>query len=460
MSVKLEVLNTPIRQDSYPQLPGPKTPPLIGVGLEFKKHGVSLLSRLARTYGDFVRFPMPGIRGVLVSDPAFIKLVFLQTERLFEKGKIYDRMKPLAGDGLVTSSAQLWRQQRRLANPAFNQSALQSYLDIIHRKTDLFMQSLPKKADCIDVYQSITSLTFQIALEALFSTDTDAYKGLLMKAFADGQDYIGYLFWAALPLPLSIPTARNRKFLKARETLYNVIDEIIALRQRTGSDRDDYLARLLTARDPETKKAMAHELVRDEIATFMLAGHDTTANTLSFTLWLLAQNHAIQEQVHQEIQTCLPPGGESLEDLDKLDLTMRCLQESMRLYPTAWMVNRTCKVDLQWGDYIFKKGTTFLLPQYAVHRHPRYWERPDDFWPDHFLAEKVADRPEFAFFPFGGGTRKCIGYDLAIKEALLIVVNVIRRYQIACVPDTSFTLAPNITMAPVPGITLKLTPRP
>src|SRR5690606_31845697 len=119
----------------------PKTPPLIGVGLEFKKYGIELLSRLTRTYGDFVRFPMPGIRGVLVSDPAFIKLVFLQTERLFEKGKIYDRMKPLAGDGLVTSSAQLWRQQRRLANPAFNQSALQSYLDIIHRKTALFMQS-------------------------------------------------------------------------------------------------------------------------------------------------------------------------------------------------------------------------------------------------------------------------------------------------------------------------------
>ncbi|MFW7377526.1 MAG: cytochrome P450 [Oligoflexus sp.] len=459
MSAKIEVLTAAVPQDSYNRLPGPNTPPLIGIGFEFRKHGVALLSQLSRTYGDYVKFPMPGIRGVLVSDPAFIKLVFLQTERLFVKGKIYERMRPLIGEGLVTSSGQIWRQQRKLANPAFNQNALESYLNIIHHKTAALMEVLPRQSTSIDIYHMITELTFQIALEALFSTDVDRYREALMKAFTDSQDYIGHLFWAALPIPLAIPTPRNRKFVKAKKTLDSIIDEIISYRKDEGIDRDDYLARLLKARDHETKQSMSYELIRDEIATFMIAGHDTTANTLSFTFWLLAQNQKIQDEVFHEIKTCLPDSNESLADLDKLDLTTRCLLESMRLYPTAWMVNRTSNADIQWGQHVFKKGTTFLLPQYAVHRHPSHWEKPDDFWPDHFLPEKTATRAEFAFFPFGGGTRKCIGYELAMKEALLIIANVIRKYRVKAIANESFTLAPNITMSPTPGIKLQLEPR-
>jgi cytochrome P450 len=284
--------------------------------------------------------------------------------------------------------------------------------------------------------------------------------GLRADYFKTGQDYLGFLFWAALPLPLWFPTQRNRKFNRAKKALYQIVDTIIDDRQRKGIERDDYLGRLLRSRDEHSNEGMSRQLIRDELTTFLIASHDTTANTLAFTLYLLAQNPDAQKQVVSEIKRVQPDLRVDPKLESSLPYTRRVLLESMRLFPTAWMINRTAEGNIQWGDQTFKKGTIFFLPQYAVHRHPEYWSHPDQFHPDHFLPENVQNRPEFAFFPFGGGTRKCIGYQLAIQEALILLVDLLQHYEfdrpMTAVP---FELAANVTMSPDPGLNLYVQPR-
>lgn len=461
MKAQLEILSEELTQDSYESLPKSKSLPIVGLGLALQKQGVSLLTDLSRKHGDFVKFPMPGMRGVLVSDPEFIRLVFLQSERLFSKGTIYDRMKTFVGDGLVTSSAQLWRRQRRLANPAFNQNALASYQDIIARKAEALTNKLMAHRGHINIHKIMTDVTMDIAIEALLSSDGVRFKGELSQIFELGQDYLGYLFWAAFPPPLWIPTKRNRRFNKARNSLKAIMDSIIAERRSKGVQGDDYLGRLMKSQDQESGQGMSQQLIRDELTTFMIAGHDTTANTLAFTFYLLAKHPEYQQLIFEEISQVNPDILFDQDLEEKLPLTRRVLFESMRLYPTAWMVNRTLMQDIKWGDYTFKKGTMFFLPQYAVHRHPNYWDHPDTFYPDHFLAEKAADRPEFAFFPFGGGTRKCIGFRLAIQEAMILLVSVIRHFQFdGIAANDDLKLSPNVTMAPRDGVVVRLQHRP
>ncbi|SMF10975.1 cytochrome P450 [Pseudobacteriovorax antillogorgiicola] len=438
------------KRDSYDRLPGPIALPILGLAPQFRSYSVPYIVRLSRTYGDFVRFPMPSVRGVLVSDPNFIKMALAQTERNFYKGKLYERMKPFGGNGLVTAKGKPWRSHRKLANPAFTEKSLKTYEPLIHRATETCIGKINSHlGEEVDSTSMMMDLTFDVVAMSLFSEEIKDQGPQLAAWFREGQDYLGWAFWTPVEIPLWIPSPRNRRFNKAKEGLDTYIREMIQDR-RQGPSKDDLLQKLIDANDDDNE-GFAEAQIIDEVVTLMVAGHDTTALTLCYGLLLLANHPNVVKKLRLEIQQQCPDRPVSIQDLSNLKYLHYTLQEIMRLYPAVYMVNRTNHETVTYQNYEFKGGTTFFLSQYAVHRHPRYWKKPDSFIPERWQdPESIAPG---SYFPFGGGPRTCIGNHLASFEASLALPEIIRRFDVQD-SNKKFRFDPNATMTPTPGVKL------
>ena len=438
-------------QDSYATLPGPTLPPFVGVANQFRRKSVQYLLDLSRTYGDYVRFPSPGIRGVLLSDPEAIRKILLQSERNFYKGKIYDLTKPLIGNGLVSNQGSSWRKNRKLANPAFTEKSLQDYEPHITSATRRAIAKIERQLDRdIDSTRLMMDLTFDVVSRALFSVSMDDKAKQLAAWFAEGQDYLGWLFWSPLAAPLWIPTDRNKRFLKARHGLHSYIRGLIQDR-REHTPQGDLLQKLIETTDSNQKGFSESELI-DEILTIMIAGHDTTALTLSYGLEQLSRSRNSVEKLREEIHRVCPRDPVQIKHLSKMPYLKNVLYEIMRLCPAVYMINRSNKKKVRFKQYTFAPDTTFFMSQYAVHRHPDHWDSPDLFVPDRWDNPELAKSP--AFFPFGGGPRSCIGNHLAMFEAGLVLPEIIRRFDIIHA-NRKYAYDVNATMTPSPGVYLR-----
>ena len=437
--------------DSYSELPGPRLPPFVGIANKFREKSVQYLLELSRKYGDFVRFPSPGIRGVLVSDPEAIKKILAQSERHYYKGKIYDLAKPLIGNGLVTAQGPHWRKNRKLANPAFTEKSLADYEPHIHAATSKCIRKIEGQQDKdLDSTRYMMDLTFDVVAQSLFSIELDERAEQLAAWFAEGQDYLGWLFWYPVPAPLWVPTSRNKRFIEAREGLHSFIRGLIQER-RDSHPKNDLLQKLIDATDEDQNSFSEQQLI-DEVLTLMIAGHDTTALTLSYGLEKLSESKTTVEKLRAEINEVCGDRTVSIKDLSKMPYLRMVLMEIMRLCPAVYMINRSNRKDVQFKGYKFKADTTFFLSQYAVHRHPDYWESPDSFNPERWEDPELFKSP--AFFPFGGGPRSCIGNHLAMFEAGIALPEIIRRFDIEN-SHRQYRYEPNATMTPSPGVYLR-----
>lgn len=438
-------------RDSYNELPSAKLLPLIGIANQFRSKSVNFLLHLSRTYGDFVKFPSPGIRGVLVSDPEFIKQILAQTERNYYKGKIYDLTRPLIGNGLVTNQGASWRAHRKMANPAFTEVSLQDYEPHIQDATKACVAKIEAHLDQdLDSTRYMMDLTFDVVAKSLFSTQLGNRASELASCFAEGQDYLGWLFWTPLTPPLSLPTARNKRFIKARDTLTSYISDLIEKR-RNSEPQNDLLQKLIDASD-DNQKGFSQQQLIDEVLTLMIAGHDTTALTLCYGLEQLAGSKTTVDKMRDEIQRVCGDKAVTIKDLPKLKYLRMVLQEIMRLCPAVYMINRTCNKAVTYKDMTFQEDTTFFLSQFAVHRHKDYWDEPDQFIPERWENPELVKSP--AYFPFGGGPRSCIGNHLAMFEAGVALPEIIRRFDIRS-SKRPYRFEPNATMTPSPGVYLR-----
>ena len=434
--------------------PGPRGYPVLGVLPHLRSDPIRTFLDAANRYGEFVHLKAGPYHGFLASDPADIKHVLQDNARNYHKSPLYDRLRDSLGNGLLTSEDSFWLHQRRLAQPAFHRQRLQAMADVMVGCTSQMLERWDRSTsprDPIDVGAEMMALTQSIIVRTMFSTDLGAAAVVLNRTWPIINRRIGETFWST-KLETSLPLPANRRFWRALRELDTVVYQIIAERRQTRRDESDLLSMFLAARDDETGAGMTDRQLRDEVVTMLLAGHETTSLLLSWTYYLLSQHPGARRSIEDEVDREIGNGRPTFAHIDRLTFTRRVLEESLRLYPPAWGFSRRALGDDELGGYRIPKGSLVFLIPFVVHRRPKLWPDPDRFDPGRFAPEHESTRPRFAYIPFGGGPRGCIGNQFAMLEAQLIVATIAQRYRIELVPDQHIRPEPLITLRPAPAI--------
>ena len=447
----------------YKKIPGPRGLPLLGVAPEFRKDSLGLSMKLINDYGPLVNIPMPGMQATLTADPDLVRIALLETERSFSKAPINDRLVAVIGNGLPFSSGDFWKQQRRLANPAFTKANINGFSDVLTHETETMLRDwefrLKNNYLRLDIVTQMTGLTLRLILNFLFSVGIGDKAHRIAECFHVLSVYGMKRFWSPLPLPISWPTPANLQYRKARAELDSIIFDIInERRSRDSTPKHDLLSLLLNSIDKDTGKGMSDEQLRDELMSLFFAGHDTTAHALSFTFHLLGKNPDKLQKTREELQSVLGGRNPTPEDLPRLTYLRQVFDEALRVYPPAWMINRCPLEDFEYRDHLIPANSVIFLSIFALHRNPRLWERPDEFEPERFSPERSLNRHKYAFIPFGAGSRFCIGQTLAITESLTVLAITLQRFDFKAPEDFQLELMPLVTLNTRSGIPLDVSP--
>jgi cytochrome P450 len=418
----------------------------------FRRDPLGFLTQLARRYGDVAQFRIGPQQAFLLSHPDHVRDVLVTHHERFHKGRALQRAKRLLGEGLLTSEGAHHRRQRRIAQPAFHRQRVASYGAVMVEYAARAAERW-RGGRTLDISEEMMRLTLAIAGKTLFDADVEQHDAdEVGAALTEVMELFGYLMlpYSELLEKLPFPLPPVVRFQRARKRLDAVIYRIIDERRRSGGDRGDLLSMLLLAEDEEDAGArMSNEQVRDEVMTLFLAGHETTANLLAWTWYLLSQHPEVEARLHAELDAVLAGGRlPAVEDIPALRYTEMVVAETMRLYPPAWTVGRLAIEDHEVGGYLIPKHSLVLLSQYVVHRDPRFFPDPERFDPERFRPEAKEARPPFAYFPFGGGVRRCIGEGFAWMEATLTVATLARRWRMRLAPGHRVQTAPRITLRP------------
>jgi cytochrome P450 len=436
--------------------PGPEPGALDGVFSPFRRDPLNFLADAAHQYGDIVGLRFLHFRTYLISHPDYIEDVLVNHPRKFVKGRVLQANKRLFGNGLLTSEGDFWLRQRRLAQPAFHRTRIASYADTMVRFT-LGMLERWKDGDERDAHQEMMQLTLQIVGKTLFDAEVagDAKEigrtiTLLLNFSSDFRRLIFTPKW--------LPTPRNIQTTLAIRRLNKIVYRMIEERRASGRDAGDLLSMLLAARDDDGSR-MDDRQLRDETLTLFLAGYETTANLLAWTWWLLATHPQVEHKLHEELDGALSGRAPKVDDLTRLPYTNHILTESLRLYPPAWGMARLAIEDHEIGGYPVPAGTGVAIAQWVVQRDPRWYEAPNEFRPERWPGDLQKRLPRFAYFPFGGGPRQCIGNMFALMEAALVVATVAQHFRLRMMSGAEIVPQASITLRPKDGIAVRLESR-
>ena len=434
--------------------PGPRGHPLLGSLPRARRDPIALFMDSFRDYGEVVRFRFGSMVGHLVSSPAGVNHVLAENNKNYGKQtRGYRNLRYVLGNGLLTSEGETWKRQRRIAQPAFHRQRIAGFAQAMVRAAEDAAADLESRRGLeIDMHHEMMRLTLRVVGETLLAYDP-----------TDAADEVGaalaYLLAIAnertsriLDLPPLLPTRENLEFRRALATLDAVVLRMIGERRKSPGDRGDLLSMLIESRDAETGEAMDDRQLRDEAMTILLAGHETTANALTFTWLLLSRYPAAFRELRSELQRVLGGRSPQVDDLPRLTLTRRILQESMRLYPPAWIITRSVIGPDEIAGYQIPARSVLFISPYVVHRHPGLWEDPEGFDPERFADEP----PRGAYLPFGGGPRMCIGNAFATLEAELVLATLAQRLRFDLVPGGGVELEPSITLRPQNGIRMNV----
>lgn len=422
--------------------------------LDYVRDPTGALQRIAREGGDVAFFRFGRIVEVLVSHPDLVEQVLVSQQRLFAKGRALQESRRVLGEGLLTSEGEVHLSHRRLIQPLFHQRAIGAYADEIVAVAERVQAGWRDGAE-LDLHAELMQLTLAIVSRTVFDADIQVDAREVGEAMTAVLEILSHRL--ALPFGASLyrlPLPATRRFTRARTRLDRTIDRMIAERRRRGTGGTDLLSLLLDAGDGDRR--LSDLQVRDEAMTILLAGHETTAVWLTWTLMLLAQRPDLDEAVRAELTRVIGDRPARVGDLRALELTDRVLHESLRLYPPAWLVGRRALADVELGGPLVPAGTIVLASQWVVHRDPRWYPEPERFDPDRWLPGAVEARPRFAFFPFGAGTRRCIGEGFAWMEAKLLIATLLRRWRFVLRREEAARLNPRITLRPAGGMPVTL----
>lgn len=413
-------------------------------------------SGLARDFGDIAGIRILNFKTIFINHPDTIEEVLVTKARMYSKGRVLRANRHVFGDGLLTSEGDFWLRQRRLAQPAFHRARIASYAEAMVEYT-IGMLDRWRCGDELDVHQEMMRLTLQIVGKTLFDADVESDAQEVGKSLEMLLE-IGANFRRAIFVPHWLPTSTNRRMQREIKQIEKILYRIIAERRASGRDTGDLLSTLLAAQDDDGSR-MTDKQLRDEAITLFLAGHETTASTLSWTWWLLAQNPAVEGKLHVELDKILGGRTPSVDDLPKLVFTGHVITESLRLYPAAWGLARLVVEDHEIAGYPVTKGMGVAMAQWVVHRDPRWYDAPEEFRPERWEGDLMKRLPRFAYFPFGGGPRQCIGNTFALMEAALILATVAQKFRLRLVASHPVVPLASITLRPRHGIRVTLESR-
>lgn len=444
--------------------PGPDALPLLGSILDVRKDPLEMFERGRREHGDTVRYRFGPFDMVAIHRPQDIRTVLLERADDFHKSPSYEGLKLVIGEGLLTSEGEFWRRQRKLMTPAFHHKRLLGFCEHMVRCAseladdwDRRQQHSDGRPPVIDLHAQMLSLTFRIVGLTLFSTELSDKAGGMGPALATVLEHANHIAVSMLLAPPAwLPTPRNVRFGAAMKVVDDVVLGIIAERRRSREDAGDLLSMLMAATDETGQIHMSDRELRDEVATLVLAGHETTAQALTWTFMLLSRHPEIERRVVAEIREVCGDRPPSMEDLPALDYTGRVIDEAMRLYPPAWLFERQALVDLELDGYFIPAGTLIAISPWTLHRHGDHWHNPEGFDPERFLPERVAARPRYTYLPFGGGPRQCIGVNFALYEAKLVLATLLQRYSAELVPGQDLSTEAAVTLRPAHGMKMWL----
>ena len=442
--------------------PGRESKLPLGEFPEFARDQLAFLERKWKKFGDVVAFRFGWLPVYFVAHPDAVKRVLQSYPALYDKNNLvsYRRMRRIVGNGLVTSEGGLWKRQRRIAQPAFEHRRLDGFIPHIQRSLQDMQQEWENWAaegKVLNIHWEMRRLTLRIATLSLLGVDIARDHEDVGKALTIALDEFMHRLYSVVPLPEIIPTPRNRRFSKAQKKIEEVVQAIIDVRRKTGNLGDDLLGRLMAATDPETGIGMSDELLHDEVITMFFAAYENTAHALTWMWHFLAQYPQVREKLEQELATCLGGRLPVAEDFERLNYTKAVLQESMRLYTPVPLLSRHAVQDDVIGGYRIPKGSVVMVAPYITHRHPEFWNEPEKFDPERFMER--TNRHRFAYFPFGGGPRVCIGASFAMLEATLVIGTLAQRFQLDLVPGAKVEFAEGISLRPRSGLPMKLTAR-
>jgi cytochrome P450 len=455
--------SAPARASQPLQPPGPYGHMLWGCLRNLQREPLAFYNRINREYGHCVRIRgFPGVYIYLLTHPDAVEHVLQKNHKNYRKPDFFNStVGLLAGNGVLTSEGDFWLRQRRLMQPAFHRQHLAKLAPLMVSAAESFVREreAAPPGQVFDILDAMMKLALHIAGRTLFSADITGDADDIGHAYRVAFEFVSHRMNSPRLIPPWFPTPGNLAFARAKKLLDRVVLNLIAARRAIASKSEDLLSLLLAARDEDTGEAMTDQQLKDEALTLLTAGHETAGASLSWTWYLLGQNPRVQEDLCDEVRGKLQGRVPTLEDLPDLPLTRAVYEESLRLYPPAWGQPREAIGADEIGGFAIPPKAIITLNQWITQRHPDFWEDPDQFKPERFLPGKTTTRPKFAYFPFGGGPRICIGSTFALMEAPLVLATIVQRFKVDLAADQNVVPDPTFTLRPKFGVKVRLLAR-
>jgi cytochrome P450 len=459
----------PPDERSSPAVPGMDVsleyPPLVTVQLlptripEIIRDPLRFVLDNASKHGDFIHYPLGLWEVFQVNHPAIIKHILQDNHRNYSKNTIqYNTLSQVTGRGLLTSDGPLWLRQRRLMQPAFHRRRLHTYGEVIATATAAMLSRWDETINGnkpLDVDAEMMQVALEIVGKVFFNLDLRHEAHEMTEGVLEMLAYVVYRSQTPIAPPLSWPTGRNRRYRAAMGKLEEVVYGTIAERRQSEVDYGDVLSMMLAAQDEETGEPMTDIQIRDEMVTLLIAGHETVASALTWAWYLLALNPQARRAMESEIDQVLNGRPPTVDDLPDLPYTRGVFNESLRLYPPAWLITRRALNTDTMGDAVIPPKALIIMNPYVIHRHPAYWPDPAEFDPSRYDPDVVSSRPRFAYIPFGGGPRLCIGDGFALMEGPLILATVAQRFHLDLEPEQVVKVDALVTLRPRDGLLMK-----
>jgi len=439
-------------------LPGPKGLPFFGMALDIRKDPLGTLQRMAREYGEIVGFTALGLPRVLLNRPEYVQQLLVIDHAKFHKSPLTKAaVGPLLGQGLLISEGDFWRRQRRLAQPAFHRARTNAYAPVMV-ECALEHAKQWRGGETRNIAEEMMKVTLEVAVRTLFGTSLASDSENIGRAMTFLMRY--HLRRARTPwhMPAFLPTPANRRAERERQFMDSMVYRIISERKKEKQTRNDLLALLMAAME-EDGTQMTEKQLRDETMTLFLAGHETTALSLSWTWYLLGENPAAEARLHEELESVLGGRPAEVGDLEKLPYLNAVVHEGLRLFPPAYMMARTNVESVKFGEYEIPPGRTILASQWILQRDARFFDEPGRFLPERWLDGLMERLPAGVYFPFGDGPRRCIGQGFALLETALVIVALAQKFQFRLVPGHPVVPEPLVTLRPKYGIKMKIQAR-
>ncbi len=411
-------------------------------------------------YGDIFRINLPIGNLVVVTSPAYAQHVLQEKNRNYQKSFAYDILKIFLGNGLLTSEGDFWRKQRRLAQPAFHRERLaeivQTMSELAGEMADEWKE-IKKEGKPFDITIQMNRITLDIVSKALFGADVRSDLELVRNAITVANEFaIARIRYLTKRIPLWIPTKENKEFKKAAKALDDLLYSIIDNRIANPIERHDLLAMLMEAKDEDTGEGMSHKQLRDESMTLFIAGHETSALALSWAWYMLATHPEVMAKLKEELKEVLNGKLPGFADIPKLTYTRQIVDETLRMFPPAYIIGRRPIDTDELAGNVINKNTNVLVAVYDIHHNPELWDEPEKFKPERFAPENAKKIPKYAYFPFGGGPRLCIGNNFALMEMQIVLATLAQRFDFTLVSPQKPEFDPLITLRSKTSIMMQL----